>query len=207
MAATGADTSYRPDIYRARGGKSMVVKATATMTFFGGCSIGNGGSWGITAGGSGSVGTGATMTLSGNQTVAAGAQLNFTTGSRLKQALRTATSSETMTAAQSGLVVLNGAAGNIYTLPASTSVGDGIQYTFVAATAGLATAGAVGMKVKPQAADTIHGGSIASMTDGDVATLQGATDDAGDYLRVISDGSIGWFINGKEGTWVRTTAT
>lgn len=184
-----ADSSYRPRVYRARGGDKMVAAT--------------GGAFSVD-GGSVDVATG---TAGGSVTVNKGGTFTVATGAKRVHPLRTATASLTMKAAESGVTVVGQAAGNIYTLPSSTTAGKGIVYRFVAGTGALATSGAVGMKIRPAANDKILGGSVASMTDGDVLTLQGATDDAGDFAEVMSDGNLGWYVTAKEGTWVRTTAT
>lgn len=181
MAKSSQDNTYRGGIYRTRGeANAMVTKATATQTVFGGMNIG------------------------------AGGNLTLVTGSKFKRALRTATGSETLTAAQAGQTIITANIGSIFTLPAATSVGKGLSYKVVVSTgAAAATGGTFGVKIRPNAVDKIIGGSLTGATDGEVVQLTGTgTIIAGDRIEVTSDGSAGWYITDIEGTaWLRAAAT
>lgn len=140
--------------------------------------------------------------------VDSGGKITQATGGAYVHPLRTATGPITMVAGESGVTVISQTVGNIFTLPASTSAGAGVRYTFVAGTGALATAGVNAIKIRPQSTDKILGATVvASMSDGDVLTLAGANDTLADHVTVQSDGNLGYYVIAREGTWTRTTAT
>jgi len=211
MAATGADTSYRPAIYRARGGKQLVIKATATQTVFGGLAVGSGGSFAIQSGGTASIDSGATGTVSGGLAVAAGGTVTYGTGSKTVRALVNATASVALAAARSGTRYLSAVVGNIFTLPAATTAGNGINFRINTASGGhfaSATAGSSGVnfKLRPQAADTIYGAGVAGATDSEVVQQLATGSVVGDGLEVECDGT-NWVITSRSGTYNRAAAT
>lgn len=184
MAATGPDTTYRPGIYRVRGGNAQVIKSTATQTVFGNVQVATGGSI----------------------TVAKGAQLTFGTGSKLVRAFVNATASVTLAAAKAGTHYLNKVVGNIYTLPAATAAGNGVAYRINTASGGhSATGGAVDFKLRPQSADKVYG-IVAGATDSEVIHLLGTGSVVGDGLEVRCDGA-NWHVVGRTGAYSRAAAT
>lgn len=176
MAATGADTSYRPGVYRERGGNAFVVKATATQTVFGGMSLKTGANW------------------------------NVATGVQHTRAVRLATANITIAtdASDAGTWQINNAADIITYLPQSTGVGKGVYYKVTIATGGLSDA--TGAKIRPKSNDTIFG-IVAGATDGENLLLAGATDEAGDWVELVSDGNAGWYVTSHRGGWTRINAT
>ncbi len=204
------DSSYRSRVYRERGGARLVAATGGSIAIDGGSLLiatgTAGGTLTIAPGGNMSVAALATVAVSGNMNIAAGGQLSMATGSKRIYSLRTATQSLTMTAAESGATVINTTLGNIMTLPAVGTVGAGIFYKFVIGTAALATGGVAAIKIRPNAVDTIVGG-VAAATDSENLVLDGAADVEGDFVEMISDGSIGWYVTKIQGTWSRAAAT
>ena len=103
----------------------------------------------------------------------------------------------TLTAADSGSVIISTAADLVHALPATAP---GLFYTFALAAAGLSTG--TGLSVSPVAADKIMGNGFTSQDDKD-AILTGATDREGDSLTLAADGVDGWYIVAVTGTWAR----
>ncbi len=207
------DTSYRTQVYRERGGARLVVATGGSVSIDGG-SIGiatgtAAGTLSIAAGGNVAVAALATVAVSGNVNVAAGGQVSMATGSKRIYPVRTATQSIALSAAESGVTVLNGISEVIYTLPAVATVGKGIVYHIIntAAAVAAATAGGVAFKMRPAAADMIVG-VVAGATDSEVINLTATADVEGDGFSVISDGSLGWYAFDIKGTsYTRAAAT
>ena len=116
----------------------------------------------------------------------------------------------TMTAAESGGLVLQSTNGATINLPA-LSTGTGIEYTFV-------WAGVVGQtfEIKPQSGDRISGsiidvanGNVVSAAnggsgfgaDGKALQLDGGSQ-YGDRVSLISGDSVAWYITSGLGSWV-----
>ncbi len=193
MAATGADNKYRPAIYRARGGKQLVIKATATQTVFGGLAIGSGGAQSVKSG--------------GGITIDAGGAMTAGTGSKRVYGLRTATASIALTAAESGLTVVSANVLTIITLPSATGSGKGVNFNIVLAEGALSsTAGAKTLQIRPAAADKVLGAGSAGATDSEVLVMTGANDASGVFAEVMSDGTD-WQVIRYAGTWTRAAAT
>ena len=95
----------------------------------------------------------------------------------------------TLTANESGSIVLCTAADVVVTLPATA---EGLIYTIVTETASAST----GTSVSPQAADKIN----AKADDADLVNT-GATDAVGDAVTLVGDGGDGWLTTHVVGTW------
>lgn len=98
----------------------------------------------------------------------------------------------TVAAADSGVVQLVDTT-STHTLPA-TAVGD--VYIFQAKESG------VGITISPAAADNIRGGGLTA-TDNKDLILTAATARAGDFVKLVADGSAGYAIAEISGTWTK----
>jgi len=97
----------------------------------------------------------------------------------------------TMTADESGSVVIVTAADKVITLPATQA---GLQYTITLGNGGLSSG--TGLSISPNASDKIN----AAADDTDYVNT-GATDAVGDSVTVVGDGAGGWYITDQTGTW------
>lgn len=111
---------------------------------------------------------------------------------------RIITESTTLTPAESGTTLIADLTTDIIvTLPATQA---GLEYTLIV---GQVTGGTeVGHAFSPNANDKIIGGGLSPADDKDVRCSR-ASDVAGDLLTVVGDGSLGWYIKRKIGTWAR----
>lgn len=107
----------------------------------------------------------------------------------------------TITYADCGKVISMGTGTTTFSLPATKA---GCEYTFVNAVGGAAAP----MTVDPVAADNIYGGctlasSVVTIDDtaGDGVINTAATAVKGDFIRLMGDGDVGWFITGCQGIW------
>jgi len=105
----------------------------------------------------------------------------------------------TVTAADSGSVILVTAADKVMTLPSTAA---GLAYTFVITAAGLATV--TGLSISPAAVDKIMGNGFTS-ADNKKAINTAATDAEGNSISIVGDGVDGWYITSVTGTWARET--
>lgn len=94
----------------------------------------------------------------------------------------------TLDAADSGKILLITATGKTITLPA-TAVG--LCYTIMSAKDGIALA------VSPNSADKILGLDLTGADNKDKL----CTSRKGDYIKIIADGSLGWYVMEAVGTW------
>lgn len=101
----------------------------------------------------------------------------------------TITANRTLTADESGSVVICNAADLVVTLPATQA---GLVYTIITKVASAGT----GTSVSPNAADKIN----AKADDADLVN-SGATDAVGDAVTVVGDGTDGWLTSEVVGTW------
>lgn len=151
------------------------------------------------------IASGGTLTVESGGTVANSGTFSNATGAKLINSnVITATANQTLAAGDSGITVLLGVSDLRVNLPAATTAGKGWEATVILASGGLSTG--TGFKVKPQSSDKIMGAGL-TPADGKSVSVVGATDDLGDFVRVKSDASQGYYIVGHEGTLVNTTAT
>jgi|GEM_PF-1835168 len=101
----------------------------------------------------------------------------------------------TVTAADSGSVILVASADKVLTLPATAA---GYTYTFVLAFAGLSAG--TGLSISPAAADKIMGNGLAGVDNKDLI-LAGAGDVEGDSVTLVGDGVDGYYIVSVNGIW------
>lgn len=173
----------------------------------------------IGAGGSGPDGTNTTVIDSDGNITAPGT-LSVTGTSTLsgqvtqKKAVATVLVSGSITEAQSGTTFFCSTSGGevIVQLPATVA---GVGYTFIAdVDLGV---GYSPLRISPNKADKIEGTWSTSSTT-TYFVVNGGTDDydilgasgaivAGDYITVLGDGSIGWYITGGMGDWADKGAT
>jgi hypothetical protein len=102
--------------------------------------------------------------------------------------VETKTADFTVTAQDSGKIYVIGAVDLTATLPATAS---GLEYTFVVKTVSVTT----GFSVSPAAVDNINGG-----TDNKDLINSSATDVAGDCVKIVGDGSGGWWTIAQIGS-------
>lgn len=136
--------------------------------------------------------TAGTVTASKALVVDANSQL---TG--LRRPLLIKSADYTVTAADSGAIIVVTGVDKTMTLPATAA---GMWFTFVLASAGLSAG--TGLSISPNAADKIMGNGFTSADDKD-AVLAGSGDREGDSISLIGDGVDGWYITGVTGTWTR----
>ena len=103
----------------------------------------------------------------------------------------------TLTAADSGALVIVTGVDKVLTLPATVA---GLVYTIVLAAAGLSAG--TGLSISPNASDKIIGNGFTAADDKD-AILAGSGDRAGDSITLVGDGVDGWYITSLTGTWTR----
>jgi hypothetical protein len=116
-----------------------------------------------------------------------------------RQGLSIVTADTTLTASDSGkVVVVNAAATKTITLPAA-SAGAGMRFTV---TEQVASTSGAGHLVHPAGTDQVRGnGFTAANSKGAVCTQ--ATSRVGDSITVVSDGVSAWYIESVTGTWAR----
>jgi hypothetical protein len=113
---------------------------------------------------------------------------------RTQKILRTGAGNLTLTAADDGaIVIFDNATSRVVSLPATAAQ---MEFTFIVETV---TAGA-GHSIDPTTADKITGNGLA-LADGVAIECDGATDRAGDMLRLTGDGALGWYVTSVIGTW------
>lgn len=101
----------------------------------------------------------------------------------------------TVAAGDTGTAFFGTIADVVYNLPATAA---GLHYKFVT---GVASSG-TGTRISPATVDQIIGLGITPADNKDLINT-GATDAAGDYIELIGDGSVGWYVVGSRGTWAR----
>lgn len=94
----------------------------------------------------------------------------------------------TVDAADSGKILMLTATGKTITLPA-TAVG--IVVTVMAASDGIT------LTISPNASDKILGLDFAGTDNVDIACAA----NKGDYITLLGDGSLGWYVVGASGSW------
>jgi hypothetical protein len=174
-----ADSTYRPRVYRQRGGSKFVAATGGEINA-------DGGTFNVNSGG----------TLN----VKAAGALALATGSKWTRAVRTATQGLTFVAADSGITTIFQVANLLNTLPNATAVKGG-QYRIVLGTGGLAATGGAGLRVKVSGSDKIRGNGLSSPTGTPQLTLAAATDAIGDFVDLFAGGSTSWYIVGSRGSW------
>jgi len=111
----------------------------------------------------------------------------------------TKTDDYTTLVTDSGMVVALGTDAKTITLIATQA---GIEVTIV----NIAADGVSEIHVDPNASDLFIGGSgQAAGADGKKLSNTKATARRGDFLRLMADGTNGWHIIGKRGTWLQET--
>jgi len=137
------------------------------------------------------VASGGTLTIEAGGTIAnAGA---------MTDSVVTKSANYTLTAADSGKVIVVTGADKVMTLLATVA---GLRFRFVLAATALSTG--TGLSISPQSTDKIMGNGFTSEDDKD-AILAGSGDREGDMIEVVGDGDLGWYITGVTGTWTRET--
>lgn len=101
----------------------------------------------------------------------------------------------TLDAADSGKALLIDTDAFTITLPATVI---GYNYTFV----NFGADGTILITISPNSSDYIAGCDITAATNKDLLNTK-TTAKFGDYVRLVADGSAGWFIADLRGTWVR----
>lgn len=114
-----------------------------------------------------------------------------------KMPVLTKSADYTLTAADSGALVIVTGVDKVLTLPATVA---GLVYTVVLAAAGLSAG--TGLSISPNSADKIIGNGFTAADDKD-AILAGSGDRAGDAITLVGDGVDGWYITSLTGTWTR----
>ena len=120
----------------------------------------------------------------------------------LKKSHTLYTDNKTLVAADCGSVCMIATDGKTFTLPDTTAVGGGCEFTFINTGAD----DAVLLTVTPDdtTADGIYG-TIAAVhmtgtDDGDLTNTKSGAN-KGDWTTIVSDGVTGWFITGGDGVW------
>lgn len=114
-----------------------------------------------------------------------------------KMPVLTESADYTLTAADSGALVIVTGVDKVLTLPATVA---GLVYTIVLAAAGLSAG--TGLSISPNSVDKITGNGFTPADDKD-AVLAGSGDRAGDAITLVGDGVDGWYITAITGTWTR----
>lgn len=104
----------------------------------------------------------------------------------------------TVTISQSGHVFIVEVVDCVINLPDVTTAPYGLTFRFVCE----APSGGTGLSISPAATDKIMGLGITAADNKDLIN-SGATDAAGDFVEIQSDGSTGWYITASRGTWAR----
>ena len=116
----------------------------------------------------------------------------FTDGIEVRNRIETITAARTLTAEDSGKLIVVGAADLTATLPRPQ---DGLRYDFVVKTLSAST----GFAITATGAIIVGNGSAGATT----LTNSAATDVVGDAISLESDGT-NWFVTNEEGTWANT---
>lgn len=115
----------------------------------------------------------------------------------LRQTVVVVTADTTLTAADSGkVIVINAAASKVITLPATAA---GLTFTV---THQVASTSGAGHALSPVAADLIRGNGITPADNKDLICTQG-TSRIGDSVTIVGDGVDGWYVTAITGTWAR----
>jgi hypothetical protein len=115
----------------------------------------------------------------------------------LRETVVVATADVTLTAADSGkVIIMNATASKVVNLPATAA---GLRFTLVHQVA--STSGA-GHAFSPVAADLIRGNGITPADNKDLICSQ-ATSRVGDACTIVGDGVDGWYVTAITGTWAR----
>lgn len=113
-----------------------------------------------------------------------------------RQGLAIVTADTTLTAADSGkVVVVNAAASKTITLPAATLTG--MRFTV---THQVATSSGAGHLVDPAGTDLVRGNGVTPAAGKGVVCSQ-ATSRIGDSVTLVCDGAGAWYIESVTGTW------
>lgn len=113
--------------------------------------------------------------------------------------IKTLAGSATLTAADSGKLIVATTADSVITLPAGVP---GLKFKVITANATAATGGSVGTTVDVPGTDTLNGnGFTAAAGKGAVNTDASAV--IGDFLEVTCTAANTWFITAIKGTWAR----
>lgn len=107
----------------------------------------------------------------------------------------------TLTASDCGNIITMGTGTTTYSLPATVAK---CEFTIINGVGGTASQ----MTIDPNTADNIYGGctlasSVVTIDDtaGDSIVNTAATAVKGDYIRLVGDGNVGWYITGCQGIW------
>ncbi len=112
----------------------------------------------------------------------------------------TISDNRTLTAADSGKIFFVTVDAKVIPLPSTAA---GLEYTFINKGAD----GGVAINVSPAAADAIHGTTNASTNvvlsgvDNKDAINTKGTATTGDYIKILGDGTEGWYVIGCGGIW------
>jgi hypothetical protein len=166
--------TYSTPIYIEVGGAKQVVSSGAELELSGELEVQSGGEVEVLSGG--------TLDVQGTHQVTAGALHS--------RPVVTLTENATLTAADSGKIIIAGAVDLVITLPATVA---GVYFTFCQQ----AVSAGTGLSISPNAADNIAGG-----TDDKDYINTGATDVLGDCLTIVGNGTTGWVVVEKGGIWV-----
>ena len=107
--------------------------------------------------------------------------------------VETIAAAKTLDAEDVGKVFECATDGTIFTLPATAA---GLTFTIVNTGAD----GAVGLQASPAAVDKIMGPDSAGVDDKDWINTK-ATAKKGDMVRLVADGSLGYYVVDQHGTW------
>ncbi len=108
---------------------------------------------------------------------------------------QTKSANYTMTAPDSGKETIIDTDAKTITLPATVV---GYTYKFVNGGAD----GAVAINISPNASDKIMGAGLTSADNKDLINTK-TTAMKGDYVVLVGDGAIGWYVQEMVGTWAR----
>ncbi len=104
-----------------------------------------------------------------------------------------AAATQTLTANHCGQI-FEGVVDAVFTLPAVAAANKGVFFTFWTG----ALSSGTGLSLSPNSADSIRGHGLTAVDDKDLINT-GATDVVGDSVTIVSDGSVGWVIQGEPG--------
>lgn len=114
--------------------------------------------------------------------------------------LGTAVAAITLDGTDDGVTVVsnNAAATVVVTLPKAATVGAGFRARVLA---GVLPGAGAGLTLTPNAVDKFQGNGFGAKTAGQTLINSAASDVVGDYLDVVTDGVLTWFVINKVGTW------
>lgn len=112
---------------------------------------------------------------------------------------KTLTASTTLSALDTGMTFMIGAADLAITLPNVASIGPGVRYTFVMESAGLSAS--TGLAISPRSTDAIALSGVSPGVVGKDIQLAGVNDAVGDCLTIVSDGALSWYVLHASGRW------